>query len=66
MYYDDYKKYLELEENPRLTKEMNLSNTMNSIVFSNVSFKYPNSNNYALKNISFEIKSNEKDNYCWR
>lgn len=60
LYYDDYKKYLELEENPRLTKEMTLSNTMNRIVFSNVSFKYPNSNKYALKNISFEVKSNEK------
>lgn len=60
LYYEDYKKYLELEENPRLTKETNLSNTINSIVFSNVSFRYPNSNNYALKNISFEIKSNEK------
>ena len=30
------------------------------IIFENVSFKYPNSNEYALKNINFKIKANEK------
>ncbi|MDT8715350.1 ABC transporter ATP-binding protein [Clostridium sp. 19966] len=32
---------------------------MNCIEFRNVSFKYPNSNNYVLKNVSFKIKANE-------
>lgn len=30
------------------------------IIFENVSFKYPNANEYALKNISFKINPNEK------
>ncbi|URZ17654.1 ABC transporter ATP-binding protein [Clostridium felsineum] len=30
-----------------------------SIEFRNVSFKYPNSKNYALKNVSFKIEANE-------
>lgn len=32
----------------------------NMIIFENVSFKYPNTNEYALKNINFKIKTNEK------
>jgi len=31
-----------------------------SFVFDNVSYKYPNQDNYALRNVSLEIKSNEK------
>ena len=30
-----------------------------SIKFINVSYKYPNSNNFTLKNLSFEIKKND-------
>lgn len=35
-------------------------NKLNSIIFQNVSFKYPNTDNFVLKNVSFEIKKGEK------
>ena len=33
---------------------------IDSIVFSNVSFKYPNTDNYVLENISFEVSGDQK------
>ena len=33
---------------------------INTISFSNVCFKYPNTDNYVLKNVSFEVSGNEK------
>lgn len=48
----DYKDSLELNENFAKVDEIN------SIKFQNYSFKYPYSNDYSLKNISFEIKKN--------
>lgn len=48
----DYKDSLELNENFAKVDEID------SIKFQNYSFKYPYSNDYSLKNISFEIKKN--------
>ena len=61
---DDYKKYLEfakpsyLENVNKNTTEKDLKNS--EIEFINVSFKYPNTEKYVLKNISLKIRQGEK------
>lgn len=41
-------------------KDLEKLDTVNKIEFKNVSFKYPKSENYVLKNLSFEIHQGEK------
>ncbi|MEP7103898.1 MAG: ABC transporter ATP-binding protein [Candidatus Dojkabacteria bacterium] len=58
---DDFRKYLEMEdlvikpENP-----VKILQTAPRIEFQNVSFKYPNSEEYVLKDVSFTIEPGEK------
>lgn len=60
-YFSDFTKYLNIEET--FHKKLNLENKSNNniplIEFENVSFKYPNSDTYTLKNISFKIFKNQ-------
>jgi ABC-type bacteriocin/lantibiotic exporter with double-glycine peptidase domain len=46
-------------ENIRTAEKQSLVSEIRTIEFVNVSFRYPNANRYALKNISFTIDSNE-------
>ena len=60
-YFSDFTKYLNIEET--FHKKLNLENKSNNniplIEFENVSFKYPTSDTYTLKNISFKIFKNQ-------
>ena len=47
----------EIEET---NNKLNIDKFSGNIEFSNVSFKYPNSNNYVLENISFDVKKGQK------
>jgi len=56
----DYDRLMEVE--PVIEKESgskNLEEKIESILFENVSFKYPDADQYVLKNVSFEICTNE-------
>lgn len=56
----DYFKILEAESTMVYgSRELDLTNGF-EIEFNNVSFKYPKSDNYALKNINLKIKNGEK------
>lgn len=61
---DDYHKYLELilpEHQKRESIDINVSDYKNhEIEFVNVSFKYPNTENYVLENVSIKIIPGEK------
>lgn len=61
-YYKDYCDFMEIEESMRNSSENIPVNNkkLNSIVFKNVSFTYPNKNECTLKNINFEINQGEK------
>lgn len=62
-YINDYKFLLNIEHKKNLkTSRIPLDLQLNNlkIVFENVSFKYPNKENYVLKNINIEINSGEK------
>ncbi len=48
-----------LEDGVKLNKTKLKLNTIDRIEFKNVSFKYPNSENYALKNVSFVLTKGE-------
>ena len=60
-YFSDFTKYLNIEEtfHKKLSLENKSENNVPIIEFENVSFKYPNSNAYTLKNISFKIFKNQ-------
>lgn len=60
-YFSDFTKYLNIEEtfHKKLSLENKSENNVPIIEFENVSFKYPNSNVYTLKNISFKIFKNQ-------
>jgi ATP-binding cassette subfamily B protein len=55
---NDYFEFLDLEEEHN--GKTVFSGIKNAINISNLSFKYPNSENFALKNISLTIKKGEK------
>lgn len=58
LYLSEYNLFMNLEEDKQQSKLF--KNKLESgITFRNVSFKYPNSDKYALKNISFTISSKE-------
>lgn len=59
MYITDYRRYMELDE----LQQINVGKppiNFEKIEFKNVSFKYPNTDNYVLNNVSFTIKKGEK------
>lgn len=60
-YFSDFTKYLNIEEtfHKKLSLENKSENNVPIIEFENVSFKYPNSDAYTLKNISFKIFKNQ-------
>ena len=55
---NDYFEFLDLPEDPN--GMMSIDGIKNGVFLSNVSFAYPNSNDYALKNISLTIHKGEK------
>lgn len=61
LYLENYFKYLKLSHhnNGGMIAELPKSQKY-TIRFDNVSFKYPSSNDFALKNISFEIKQGDR------
>ena len=59
-YYKDFNDYLNLKESLRIGSSKDICDKEEDvIIFENVSFKYPNQEEYALKNISFSIKENQ-------
>lgn len=64
-YIKDYDEFVEKYQSNIVPYENNLldgNDSVESIELKNVSYKYPNSNNYALKNVS--IKINKGDSIC--
>lgn len=59
MYIEDYRRYMELEEIKQIAME-GQDLQINTIEFKDVCFKYPNTDNYVLSNVSFTIKKGEK------
>lgn len=58
----EFKYCLELVEKNKKNKnyKFNIEQKIRTIEFKNVSFKYPNTNKYVLKDISFKINNGEK------
>lgn len=60
-YYDDYEKFMKMEEKMRSgTKKIPRNLERFSIEFKNVSFKYENNDTYALKNVNFVFNESNK------
>ena len=60
LFASDYLEFLDSDETLTLNVEGKVLDKVHSIEFIEVSFKYPNSNNYALHNVSFEIAQGDK------
>jgi ATP-binding cassette subfamily B protein len=56
-YVKDFKEFYMLKEEDAESNPTNGMNQFETIEFKNVSFKYPNSDNYILNNISFTLKN---------
>ncbi len=57
----DFKKFMEIPLSSQVSGDKKPFLGKESIIeFKNVSFKYPNSDNYAIKNMNIKIHSNEK------
>lgn len=59
-YLDPFMEFISLPEAKDDNGSLIMEDEIKSIVFKNVSFKYPGSEQYVLKNISFEINGGEK------
>ncbi|WP_066499804.1 ABC transporter ATP-binding protein [Abyssisolibacter fermentans] len=59
-YLDPYMEFVNLPEYQSNSGTLSMKENIKSVSFQNVSFKYPSSDNYVLKNISFDIKYGEK------
>lgn len=59
IYYQDYEAYLRLSESDRGEGELQAPDKINSIEFRNVCFRYENTEEDALCDVSFELKRNE-------
>lgn len=62
LYVNDFFEFVKnrkLNNDTKLEEKIQLTE-INKITFNNVSFKYPNKNNYALKKISFELKKEKQ------
>lgn len=61
LYINDYRDFIELDdENPNSNPETIPEKTPYEIEFKNVSFKYPNSQNYVYKNLSLKIRAGQR------
>jgi len=60
MYYDQLDQYLNLPRHMREGKRLPLAQAEHQITFENVSFRYPGSEKWALKNISLTLSPGEK------
>jgi len=60
MYYDDLEEYLSVESTMRTGKKRVPYHISHTVVFENVSFRYPDSSRFILKNINITIKPGEK------
>ena len=59
-YLDPFMEFVSLPEAREHGGELEMEDEIHSIEFKNISFKYPGSDKYVLKNISFEINGGEK------
>ncbi|MCI8371426.1 MAG: ABC transporter ATP-binding protein [Lachnospiraceae bacterium] len=62
-YIDDYKRFVELSKGADDRKSSPIEHVAacrNEFVFENVSFKYPNTDSWVLKHVSFQINSGER------
>lgn len=59
-YLDPFMEFINLPESRENSGELEMEDEIYSISFKNVSFKYPGSDKYILKNISFRINGGEK------
>lgn len=60
LYIEQLFSYIDVEEKDQVNDENSIHlESIQSIEFNNVSFKYPGSENYALKDVSFSLKQNE-------
>ena len=57
---ENYFEFYNSKDNEYALGSKPIPEKVDSIVFSNVYFKYPNSDKYVLENVSFEILGNEK------
>ncbi len=60
MYYDNLETYLTIPSNMRKRTKKFPVNISHTIEFINVSFKYPGSEHYVLKNVSITLREGEK------
>ena len=62
LYLKDYFDFMDADYSEKLdVKQINIPQKIEKgFVFENVSFKYPESENYVLKDISFHLKAGEK------
>lgn len=60
LYIKDYLEFMDYDEIENKTGKYILNSQIDSIEFDSVYFKYPNSKNYTLKNVSFKINRGEK------
>jgi len=58
--YKQLNKIMNMETDRETIAKVQRNNIRGSIEFQNVKFKYPNSKNYILDNVSFKIKAGEK------
>ncbi len=59
-YLDPFMEFVSLPEAREHGGALEMKDEIHSISFKNISFKYPGSNKYVLKNISFDINAGEK------
>jgi len=59
-YFEDFEKFIVLSDNDGARDIPVQFDDFNSLEFINVSFKYPGTERYVLKNISFKIEKNKK------
>ncbi len=59
-YVNDYHLFMQFHQNHPQTQKFNQTGSPINIEFKNVSFKYPNQDQYALKNVSLTIHDHEK------
>lgn len=59
-YVNDYHLFMQFHQNHPQTQKFNQTGNPINIEFKNVSFKYPNQDQYALKNVSLTIHDHEK------
>lgn len=59
-YLENYFKYFDIESNFQSGTIKEINNNEFTLEFDNVSFKYPNAHDYALKNVTFTLRKGER------